>query len=206
MKAFSLILLGVSLVGLPACQPQPDPIQCVCQCDGPPPEGAKVTVTSASEQPAVAAAKPAVKPTPAPAKEPPPPAPAANRPTRATGQVAAEPGSGVPVTVTDEAKKEMLTAMEGLAKAAKARDMEGMKKFTTERLGTSLESAVEKHGDRLYRRTDIFSAGIDAGAPVIEQTNDVGDGNFDVQFKFANGETAHLLMFKEEGKWVFNRL
>jgi hypothetical protein len=120
--------------------------------------------------------------------------------------VASEPGSGNPVTVSDAEKAEILGAMTTFANAAAARNFSDMKKWTTQRLGESLEKAMQTHAERLYKRTDIFSNGVKAGAPTVAATKDVGDGNLDVEFKFADGQTVNVLMFKEEGKWLFNRL
>ena len=95
--------------------------------------------------------------------------------------------------------------MTEFANAAGARNLAGMQKWTTGRLGKSLESAVEKYTERLFRRTDMFSTGVQKGV-TVESANDVGDGNFDVEYKFGTGDTARCLLFREEGKWRLNRL
>jgi hypothetical protein len=163
---------------------------------------------SAPAAPAAAAPAPAapqVAATPPPAR-PARPAPAAAAPAKATGQVAHEPGSGSPTDVGDEARKEMATVLTEFANAAGARNFEGMRPWCTERLGDSLSKAVETHTERLYRRTDMFTKGVQSGEVTIGATKDTGDGNYDVEFKFANGDSANVLMFKEEGKWRLNRL
>jgi hypothetical protein len=116
-----------------------------------------------------------------------------------------EPGTGTPAQVSDAEKEEMKKVFVGFAEAAGARDIEAMKKWTTGRLGSSLASAVEKYQDRLYRRTDTFTAGAKSGVTVAEVL-DSGGGNFDVQVKFGNGESARVLFFKEDGAWRLNRL
>lgn len=201
-----LVTVVLSVTAIYGCQPQ-EPVKCVCNCEGPIPEGAVVRVeggdkAAAKAAPAAkpAAAKPAARPTPA---KPPAAKPAEGR--KAAGKVSAEPGSGTPVTVTADDKKEMAEVIKGFAEAAGKRSLPDMQKWTTERLGNSLVSAVEKHTDRLYRRTDIFSNGAKKGVE-IGTTNDVGDGNYDVEIKFGDGENVRLLFFKELGKWRLNRL
>ena len=208
------VILGLALTGLIGCQPEP--VQCVCQCDGPLPEGAKVRLASTEADkgqktaPAAAVAAPAKS---APAAAKPAPRPVRNReaarptarPNKASGPVGAEPGSGTPIKLSDQDKKEMASVLEGFAKAAGAKKIEEMKKWTTERLGNALGRAVTKHTDRLYKRTDIFTQGVKSGMSV-GNTNDIGDGNFDIEFKFKDGQTVHVLMFKENNKWRLNRL
>jgi len=99
----------------------------------------------------------------------------------------------------------MATVLKEFSNAAGARNLAGMQKWTTKRLGTSLESAVERHTERLYRRTDIFTKGAPTGVTVGQVTNS-GGGNHSVEFKFGNGESVNLMLFKEEGKWRLNRL
>ena len=70
----------------------------------------------------------------------------------------------MPKVMGEADKTEMQTVFEGFAKAAKERNVGEMKKFTTERLGKSLESSLEKYAERLYRRTDMFSAGVSSGS------------------------------------------
>ncbi len=215
-KLSFLLCAALAVFVSPGCQPAP--IECVCKCDGPPPPGTEVTVVEASAEaapkavvmtPPKKAAAPAARP--ATAARPTPPAALAraaarkNAPRRASGRVAHEPGSGTPTTLTDGDKKEMVTVMTEFANAAGARNLAGMQKWTTVRLGKSLESAVEKYTDRLFRRTDMFSTGAQKGVSVLS-ANDLSDGNFDVEFKFGSGETARCLLFREEGKWRLNRL
>jgi hypothetical protein len=199
---------------------QPAPIECVCKCDGPPPPGTEVTVVEAeapeTPSPRVVSktpARPARAKRPAAADRPTPPA-ALDRaagarksavPRRASGRVPHEPGSGTPTDLSGADKKEIVTVITEFANAAGARNLAGMQKWTTGRLGKSLESAVEKYTDRLFRRTDIFSTGVQKGVSV-QSANDVGDGNFDVEFKFGTGESARCLLFREDGKWRLNRL
>ena len=205
-----LSLLGMAVVvPLVGCQPAAqEPIKCVCACDQPPPEGTKVTVT-APEAAAAAPATQSAAAAPAPAAPAPAAAAPAARPgpapSRATGQVGMEPGSGTPVTVSEADKEAMKKAFSEFSNAAGARNLQGMQAWTTKRLGTSLGDAIEKYTDRLYRRTDTFTAGVKAGVTVAE-VRDAGEGNFDVEMKFGNGESARVLFFKEEGKWLLNRL
>ena len=198
-------LLG--LIGM-ACQ-QPQPAQCICNCDGPPPEGAIIEIAEKE-----AKVVPAAQPVPAAPAAPAPQATARPSevpdslkriPRKARGRVAAEPGSGVPKQMSDEDKNEMKEVFVQFAKAAKSRSLEEMKKATTERLENSLESSLEKYSERLYRRTDMFSVGAESGV-TIGGTNDLGDGNFDIEIKFGTGQPVHVLYFKEEGKWRLNRL
>lgn len=181
-----------------------EPVKCVCNCDGPPPEGAIVKV---NEAPAAAPVAPAVAaaPTPAPAAAPARTERPAPGPARATGQVGAEPGSGTPTQLTDDDKTQITKAVTEFANAAGARNLAGMKQWTTQRLGGSLDDAVAKHTERLYRRTDMLTKGVQSGV-TIGNTNDTGDGNVDVQLKFSSGDQANLLFFKEDGKWLINRL
>jgi len=203
-----LLVIAGAVVG---CQPA-EPAQCVCNCDGPPPEGATVKI---KEQPAeekkaapVAGAA-AVAPVPAaPAVAPAAPkrvAPPARVPRKARGRVSAEPGSGVPKVMSAADTTEMKDVFLKFAKSAKARNLGEMQKTTTERLGKSLEASLDKYAERLYRRTDLFSAGAETGV-TIGGTNELGDGNFDVEIKFGTGSPVHVLFFKEEGKWRLNRL
>lgn len=199
------VLVGLGLVALAAvggCQPAAqEPIKCVCNCDGPPPEGAKVTVQGAAPAAAPAAAAPA----PATAAAAPAPARPVAAPAKAAGEVGQEPGTGAPVAVTEADKDEMKKAFEGFAQAAGARNMEEMRKWTTDRLGGSLASAVEKYKDRLFNRTDIFTNGAKSGV-TIGSVLDGGGGNFDVEVKFGSGQPVRVLFYKEEGKWRLNRL
>ncbi|GMV41926.1 MAG: hypothetical protein AMXMBFR64_36420 [Myxococcales bacterium] len=198
-KAAVLAGFGLIAIVAVACQPAAqEPIKCVCNCDGPPPEGAKVTVQgpAPAAAPAVAAA-----PTPAAAV----PAAPAPSPGVASGSVPQEPGTGAPVQVSDADKEEMKKAFSAFAAAAGSRNMDEMRKWTTERLGGSLAGAVEKYKDRLFSRTDIFTKGA-AGGVTVGSVLEGGPGNFDVEFKFSNGESARVLFFKENGAWKLNRL
>ena len=204
------LLLGATLIigTVFGCQ-QPQPAQCVCNCEGPPPEGATIVIDEKKAEPKAAEkvvekAAPAVA-APSPAAPAARPTPPARVPRKARGRVSAEPGSGTPKVMEDTDKSEMKTVFEGFAKAAKARNLGDMQKFTTERLGKSLESSLEKYAERLYRRTDMFSAGVASGV-TIGGTNELGDGNFDIEIKFGEGTPVHVLFFKEEGKWRLNRL
>ena len=214
------VWLAVAAVG---CKPQP--VRCVCECEGPPPEGVEVKVvqakdeaaasseSTASTRPAASARPAASRPAPKVARteqpaSPPAPTrtPSTNRPRKATGRVGVEPGSGVPVEVSEAERQEMLKAIKEFSNAAGARNLEGMKQWTTERLGGALERAVNgKNRERLFRRTDMFTRGVLAGVE-LGTIRDTGDGNFDVEVKFKTGDIVHVLMFKEEGRWVLNRL
>lgn len=200
------VLAGFGLLvitAVAACQPAAqEPIKCVCNCDGPPPEGAKVTVAGTAPQAAAAAPTPAA---PAAAVVAPTPARPAPAPPRATGEVGQEPGTGAPAAVTDADKEEMKKTFSAFAEAAGSRNMDEMKKSTTARLGGSLASAVEKYKDRLFNRTDIFTAGVKSGV-TVGSVLEGGPGNYDVELKFGNGQSARVLFFKEEGAWKLNRL
>ena len=233
MKRYTALIFGLGLfAGMSqGCQPEtPEPVRCVCNCDNPPPEGTVVTVNPAEAEPAAAPVAVAPKVVPAPAPKAPEARPVAKRPTppsrpvaeapgrrpappsvrppagaRAAGKVSAEPGSGSPVTLTDKDKSEMATVLKEFSNAAGARNLAGMQKWTTKRLGSSLESAVERHTERLFRRTDIFTKGAPTGVTVGQVTNS-GGGNHSVEFKFGNGESVNLMLFQEEGNWRLNRL
>ena len=220
MSQKNAFLLCAALAAFVSQGCQPAPIECVCKCDGPPPPGTEVTVVTPGDSDAPApraVAKPpekaprAARAAATPRSKPTPPPSLAREgarkevPRRASGRVAHEPGSGTPTTLSDADKKEMITVMTEFANAAGARNLAGMQKWTTGRLGKSLESAVEKYTERLFRRTDMFSTGVQKGV-TVESANDVGDGNFDVEYKFGTGDTARCLLFREEGKWRLNRL
>ncbi len=221
-------LLGVGILaaalGLAGCRREP--ITCECYCQGPIPPEAKVRIEKAGEKPgakgssgssAAGATKVAPPPKPSAARNvaPPPSAPPpvqrkklakVDGSRKAQGRVASEPGSGTPVELPPEDAKEILDVFVNFAKAAGKHDFAEMRKWTTERLGKALESAMNKYKERLFRRTDIFADGVKAGPPKMSDVREVGDGNFDVEFKFANGKSVRVLFFKELGHWRLNRL
>jgi len=218
IASFGYLSIGIAMVTFfTGCQ-QPQPAQCVCNCEGPPPEGAIIKIKESAEEKEAAAAPSKVEAPAAKSVAPAAPVvargeaaakrravPPARVPRKARGRIAAEPGSGIPKVMGDSDKKEMKEVFLQFSKAAKSRNLGEMKKTTTERLGNSLESSLEKYAERLYRRTDLFSAGAETGV-TIGATNDLGDGNFDIEIKFGTGNPVHVLFFKEEGNWRLNRL
>lgn len=205
-KTIQIVLSSLLVLMAAGCNGRAEPVQCVCNCDGPPPEGSVVKIAEKKTEAKAAPAAPAASAAPArPATRPAAATPPVRVPRKARGRVSAEPGSGVPKVMSAEDKSQMKSVFLAFATAAKERNIGDMQKSTTERLGKSLEAALEKHKDRLYRRTDLFSVGAEGGL-TIGSTNDIGDGNFDIEIKLSSGAPVHVLFFKEEGKWRLNRL
>ncbi len=165
--------------------------------------------------PAAATPDAAPTPAPAPAADPPAPAPtpaeapapsrAARERTRAQGAIPTEPGTGASVTVSDADLEEMAKVVQGFAAAAETRDLAGMQRFTTQRLAGNLAQAVERHGERLYRRTDPLAAQAKTGV-TVRDPREAAAGSVDAEVAFGDGQTTRLVFFKEDGAWRINRL
>lgn len=175
----------LSAAGLAACSAAaPPPAPCVCEC-------------APCEQAAPAAA-PAAALSSEPAK------PTSTPPSRAN-RAGAAPGSGAIVELDGPARREMHTTFGAFLDAAGKKDMNIMRSASTKRLGDTLLTSTERYGDRLYRGLDPAIKAGTKGMKLVE-TREMGGGNVEALFKFVGDYQRRVVFFKEDGKWLLNRL
>ncbi|MCB9730645.1 MAG: hypothetical protein H6746_19395 [Deltaproteobacteria bacterium] len=184
-RTLALIAAAACGLTLGGCNAPPAPAApCVCEC-------------------APCEAAPAAAPaTPAPAASSTPATPPA--PTRA-GRASAAPGSGNVVELDGPGRREMHTVFGAFLDAAGKKDMDAMRTTTTKRLGDTLLTSTERYGDRLYRG---LAQAIQAGTKGMKlvETREMGGGNVEALFHFPSGYDRRVVFFKEDGKWLLNRL
>ncbi|MEZ4268422.1 MAG: hypothetical protein R3F39_18815 [Myxococcota bacterium] len=180
--SFCAALLGAA--SLLACsEPPPPPAPCVCEC---------------------APCEPAPAPAAAPAAAPAPATTAAAPPSRA-GRASAAPGTGTVVELDGPARREMHTTFGAFLDAAGKKDMNIMRSASTKRLGDTLLTSTERYGDRLYRGLEQAIQAGTQGMKLVE-TREMGGGNVEALFKFVGDYQRRVVFFKEDGKWLLNRL
>ena len=179
--------LGAAFVGAVswiACStPAPPAAPCVCEC--------APCEQAAPPAPAAPISSEAPKPTPAP-------------PGRA-GRASAAPGTGAVVELDGPARREMHTTFGAFLDAAGKKDMNIMRSASTKRLCDTLLTSTERYGDRLYRGLDQAIKAGSKGMKLVE-TREMGGGNVEALFKFVDDYQRRVVFFKEDGKWLLNRL
>jgi hypothetical protein len=181
------VALLTAAAGLFACTAPPEPAPCVCECAPCP------AVEPAAAAPAAPSASEPLQTTPRPAA-----------PTRA-GRASATPGTGAIVALDGPAKREMHTTFGAFLDAAGKRDMALMRSASTKRLGDTLVTATERHGDRLYRGLEPAIKAGTKGMKLVE-TREMGGGNVEALFQFVGDYQRRVVFFQEDGKWLLNRL
>jgi hypothetical protein len=121
------------------------------------------------------------------------------------GVVTSEPGSGRSATLSDLQRKAMERTFTQFLAEAKTRNIEGMKKWTTQRLSTSLTQSLPRYEDRLFNSLRESISALPSGLELGEARN-VSGGNFEVLMRFGNGHERRPVFFEENGLWRLNRL
>jgi hypothetical protein len=98
-----------------------------------------------------------------------------------------------------------VTVVEGFGKAAKTRDVAGMKAQFTRRLSSSVDEALDKYGPRLWGRVDELAAGIGGGFEIGQVSPDQG-GRTEVEIRYKSGDSTKLMFVNEAGQWKLDRL
>jgi len=99
----------------------------------------------------------------------------------------------------------MHTTFGAFLDAAGKKDMNIMRSASTKRLCDTLLTSTERYGDRLYRGLDQAIKAGSKGMKLVE-TREMGGGNVEALFKFVDDYQRRVVFFKEDGKWLLNRL
>ncbi len=204
-------VLAIGAVAVACNVGEPIPVECVCKCDQAS-AGAAAAAAPAAPAPAaaVAPAADATAKRAERARAARAAAAARRRPggaaVKASGQVAGEPGSGAKIDLPAAEQEEMTTTYVGFLQAAKERKLDAMKPFMTERLGTSVERNMPKYEDRFFRGLEASIAAAKDGRAKLVETRDMSGGNTEALFRFTDGGERRVVYFKENGKWLLNRL
>ncbi|MGM0578814.1 MAG: hypothetical protein ACQEXJ_24035 [Myxococcota bacterium] len=191
MRGLHALATLCALVATAACEPQPKQVECVCRCE---PDGAATgSTTTVAPRPAQSATGATTQPA------------TDTAPRKARGPVGMEPGSGDVVEMPPEDRTQMKDTLVAFMEDAKERDLETMTAHTTERLGASLERAVPRYEERLYRGLRPSIDALGSGVELIE-VRDMGRGNHEGHFRFGDGHERRVIFFEESGRWLLNRL